>query len=215
MKKAIVIAGSRGIGKGIADSLKSINLDVITTSKKDLDTSKIDSVDDFLKKNSSTDILVMNTGGPPSKKFEEITQEDCKKYHNQLFYSFFKILQNIHIKDGGYIFLISSYNIKEPSEKLLLSNSYRVAFTSVLKCLSKEYAKRNVTTINIAPGPIATDRISELVTDIKSLEKKLPLGRLGKVEEIGDFIKSIVVNNIKYLTGVTINFDGGKSSGIF
>ena len=136
MKKAIVIAGSRGIGKGIADSLKSINLDVITTSKKDLDTSNIDSVDDFLKKNTSTDILVMNTGGPPPKKFEEITQEDCKKYHNQLFYSFFKILQNIHIKNGGYIFLISSYNIKEPSEKLLLSNSYRVAFTSVLKCLT-------------------------------------------------------------------------------
>ena len=114
-----------------------------------------------------------------------------------------------------YIFLISSYNIKEPSEKLLLSNSYRVAFASVLKCLSKEYAKRNVTTINIAPGPIATDRINELVKDIKSLEKKLPLGRLGKVEEIGDFIKSIISNNIKYLTGVTINFDGGKSSGIF
>ena len=79
MKKAIIIAGSRGIGKGIADSLKSINLDVITTSKKDLDTSKIDSVDNFLKKNTSADILVMNTGGPPSKKFEEITQEDCKK----------------------------------------------------------------------------------------------------------------------------------------
>ena len=215
MKKAIIIAGSRGIGKGIADSLKSINLDVITTSKKDLDTSKIDSVDNFLKKNTSTDILVLNTGGPPSKKFKEITQADCKEYHNQLFYSFFKILQNIHIKDWGYIFLISSYNIKEPSEKLLLSNSYRVAFTSVLKCLSKEYAKRNVTTINIAPGPIATDRINELVTDIKSLEKKLPLGRLGKVEEIGDFIKSIIANNIKYLTGVTINFDGGKSSGIF
>ena len=96
-----------------------------------------------------------------------------------------------------------------------MSNAYRVAFISVLKCLSKEYAKKNITTINIAPGPIDTDRIRGLVSDIKSLENRLPLGRLGKVEEIGDFVKSIVENEIKYLTGVTINFDGGNSSGIF
>ena len=50
--------------------LKSINLDVITTSKKDLDTSKIDSVDNF-KKNTSADILVMNTGGPPQKNLKK------------------------------------------------------------------------------------------------------------------------------------------------
>ena len=122
------------------------------------------------------------------------------------------MLQNIHINDGGYIFLVSSYNIKEPDGKLLLSNAYRIAFTSVLKCLSKEFAKRNITTINIAPGPIDTDRIRGLVSDIPSLEARLPLGRLGTVEEIGKFVKSIVEHDIKYLTGVTINFDGGKSN---
>ncbi len=41
------------------------------------------------------------------------------------------------------------------------------------------------------------------------------MGRLGQVEEIGNFVKSIVENNIKYLTGVTINFDGGKSNALF
>ena len=199
MKKAIVLAGSRGIGKGISDSLEQLNINVLKTSTKELDTSDISSVDKFISQNSYTDILVLNTGGPPSKKFEEITKEDCDKYHNQLFYSFIKILQNIKINDGGYIFLISSYNIKEPSGKLLLSNAYRVAFTSVLKCLSKELAKRNITTINIAPGPIDTDRIQNLVSDIKSFEEKLP----------------IVENNIKYLTGVTINFDGGRSNSLF
>lgn len=215
MKKAIVLAGSRGIGKGVVEALESININVISTSKKDLDTSSIKSVDKFLSKNHKTDILVLNTGGPVSQKFKDISREDCDNYHNQLFYSFFRILQRIHINDGGYIFLISSYNIKEPSEKLLLSSAYRVAFVSVLKCLSKELAKRQVTTINIAPGPIDTDRIRDLVKDINQFKTKLPLSRLGKVKEIGDFIKSIVKNEIKYLTGVTINFDGGKSNGIF
>ena len=215
MKKALILAGSRGIGKGIANSLSKLDINVITTSSKELDTSNLHDVEKFISKYKSTDILVLNSGGPKSQKFDEITKDNCEKYHNQLFYSFFKILQEVKINDNGYIFLISSYNVKEPDNKLLLSNAYRVAFISVLKCLSKEYAKKNITTINIAPGPIDTDRIRGLVSDIKSLENRLPLGRLGKVEEIGDFVKSIVENEIKYLTGVTINFDGGRSNFIF
>ena len=215
MKKAIVLAGSRGIGKGIADSLEQLDLEVIRTSTNELDTSNLSSVDDFIDKNPYTDILVLNTGGPPSQKFEDITKEDCDKYHNQLFYSFIKILQEVKINKGGYVFLISSYNIKEPSGKLLLSNAYRAAFASVLKCLSKDFAKDNITTINIAPGPIDTDRIQSLVSDIKAFEERLPMGRLGTVKEIGDFVRSIIENNIKYLTGVTINFDGGRSNSLF
>jgi 3-oxoacyl-[acyl-carrier protein] reductase len=215
MKKAIVLAGSRGIGKGIADSLETLNLNVIRTSTKDLDTSNIDNVSKFINNNPSTDILVLNTGGPPSQKFKDITREDCDKYHNQLFYGFFKILQEIKINKGGYIFLISSYNVKEPDGKLLLSNAYRTAFISVLKCLSKEFAKNNITTINIAPGPIDTDRLRGLVSDMGKLEQKLPLNRVGTVEEIGIFTREIVKNNIKYLNGVTINFDGGHSNFLF
>ena len=90
-----------------------------------------------------------------------------------------------------------------------------MAFTSVLKCLSKELVKKNITTINVAPGPIDTDRIRGLVSDIGELEKKLPMGRLGKPSEIRNFIKSVVKEDIKYLTGVTINFDGGKSNSLF
>ena len=189
MKKAIVLAGSRGIGKGIADSLEQLDIDVIRTSTKELDTSNISSVDSFIDKNPYADILVLNTGGPPSQKLEDITKDDCDKYHNQLFYSFLKMIQEIDISDGGYIFLVSSYNVKEPDGKLLLSNAYRVAFIRVLKCLSKELAKRNITTINIAPGPIDTDRIRGLCKDIPALEERLPLGRLGQVKEIGDFVK--------------------------
>ena len=85
----------------------------------------------------------------------------------------------------------------------------------MLKCLSKEFAKNNITTINIAPGPIDTDRLRGLVDDMGELSKKLPLNRVGNVEEIGTFTRSIIENNIKYLNGVTINFDGGHSNFIF
>ena len=215
MTKAIVLGGSRGIGKAISNALKSIEIDVFAASKNDIDTSNLDSVKKFLEIYNQTDILILNTGGPQPKPFTTITEEDWNKYHNQLFVGFCTILQNIKINDGGYIFLISSSVIKEPNTKLIISSAYRAAFNQVFKILSKEYAQKNISCINIAPGPINTDRTRELIDNIKEFEKTLPMKRLGEPEEIGNFVKAIIQNNIKYLSGVTINFDGAYSNYIF
>ena len=215
MTKAIVLGGSRGIGKASSNSLKTIDVDVVATSQKDIDTSNLNSVKEFLKINNETDILILNTGGPKPKPFSTVTEEEWNKYHNQLFLGFVTILQNIKVNDGGYIFLISSNVIKEPNPKLIISSAYRAAFSEVFKVLSKEYAQKNISCINIAPGPINTDRTQELIENVEEFEKTLPMKRLGKPEEIGNFVKGIVENNIKYLSGVTINFDGANSNTIF
>jgi len=215
MTKAIVLGGSRGIGRAISDSLKIIDVDVVATSQKDIDTSNLISVKEFLKINDETDILILNTGGPKPKPFSTITEEDWKKYHNQLFLGFVTILQNIKVNDGGYIFLISSNVIKEPNPKLIISSAYRAAFSEVFKVLSKEYAQKNISCVNIAPGPINTDRTQELIENVEEFEKTLPMKRLGKPEEIGNFVKGIIENDIKYLSGVTINFDGANSNSIY
>ena len=111
--------------------------------------------------------------------------------------------------------MISSNVIKEPNSKLIISSAYRAAFSEVFKVLSKEYAQNNISCINIAPGPINTDRTHELIKNVKEFEKILPMKRLGKPEEIGNFVKAIIENDIKYLSGVTINFDGANSNFIF
>ena len=215
MTEAIVLGGSRGIGKAISHGLESIGCNVFAASRSDVDTSDLESVRKFLKSHETADILVLNTGGPKAKQFADITQEDWEKYHNQLFLGFCVMLQNIKIRDGGYVFLISSVVIKEPTPNLIISSAYRAAFSEVLKILSKEYAKRNISCINIAPGPINTDRTKELIQDVEGYKKSLPMGRLGEPEEIGDFVKSIVQNKIKYISGVTINFDGANSNYVF
>ena len=215
MTKAIVLGGSRGIGKAISDALKSIEINVFAASKNDIDTSNLDSVKKFLEIHQETDILILNTGGPEPKSFLDITEEDWGKYHNQLFVGFCTILQKIKVNDHGYIFLISSNVIKEPNMKLIISSAYRAAFAEVFKVLSKEYAGKNISCINIAPGPINTDRTQELIENVQEFEKTLPMKRLGEPEEIGNFVKSIIENNIKYLSGVTINFDGANSNFIF
>ena len=215
MKKAIVLGASRGIGKSISDSLKKLDLDVFSLSSNDIDTSNLDSVNKFANENNSTDILVLNTGGPPIIEFEKISKEDWEKYHNQLFVGFCTLLQKIKINDGGYVFAITSNVIKEPNSKLIISSAYRAAFSSVFKILSKEFAERDVSLINIAPGPINTDRTKELVDNVEEYADSLPMKRLGKPEEIGNFVSSIVEKEIKYLSGVVINFDGSNSNFIF
>ena len=215
MTKAIVLGGSRGIGKAISNALKSIEIDVFTASKNDIDTSNLISVKKFLEIHDQTDILILNTGGPPPKPFLSITEEDWNKYHNQLFLGFCTILQKIKVNNGGYIFLISSNVIKEPNMKLIISSAYRTAFAEVFKVLSKEYAQKDISCINIAPGPINTDRTQELIENVEEFVKTLPMKRLGEPEEIGNFVKAIIQNDIKYLSGVTINFDGANSNYIF
>ena len=215
MKTAIVLGGSRGIGKAIAESLKSIDCDVVAASKNDLDTSNLESVSSFDEKYKQADILVLNTGGPEPKEFFSITEDDWNHYHNQLFLGFCSLLQKIKINDNGYIFLMSSNVIKEPNAKLIISSAYRSAFSSVFKILSKEFAKKQISCINIAPGPIHTDRTKELIDDVDTFAETLPMKRLGKPQEIGDFVKSIVEHDIKYLSGAVINFDGANSNFVF
>ncbi|MBT3474536.1 MAG: SDR family oxidoreductase [Thaumarchaeota archaeon] len=215
MKKAIILGGSRGIGKAISDSLKILDLEVLSASSIDIDTSDLESVNKFAEKNNVTDILVLNTGGPPIIEFAKITNEDWNKYHNQLFVGFCTLLQKIKVNDGGYIFAITSNVIKEPNSKLIISSAYRAAFSSVFKILSKEFASRNITMINIAPGPINTDRTKELVDNVGEYADSLPMERLGEPQEIGNFVSSIVEKEIKYLSGAVINFDGSNSNFIF
>ena len=211
MTEAIVLGGSRGIGQAIAASLQSIGIDVLAASSKDVDTSDLASVRRFTKNHDSTDILVLNTGGPPPKRFPDITEEEWNKYHNQLFLGFCIMLHDIRIRDGGYVFLISSGVVREPNADLVISSAYRAAFGEVLKVLSREYASREVSCITIAPGLISTDRTRSLFKNVPELKKSLPMGRMGRPDEVGGFVKGIVQNNVKYLSGVTIPFDGADS----
>ncbi len=214
INRSIVLAGSKGIGKAISKNLSFISQKTIALSSKNLDTSKIGDVKKFIKKYKNADVLVLNTGGPESLDFKKITEKIWIRYFNQLFLSFSIILRDLKINDNGYIFLISSFHIREINPKLLISNSLRIGFWSLLKGISYELAKRNITCLNIAPGPIDTERLRKLNKDIPALLKQLPLKRLGKPDEIGKLVRSIIENDIKYLNGTTIFFDGGKSKSL-
>jgi len=213
-KKAIILGGSRGIGSHISKELSKLNINLIKCSSKDIDTSNLSDVKKFIAINKSTDILLLNTGGPPAKNYYELSDEDWYKYFNQLFLSFAIILQKIKINKNGYVFLISSSIIKEPSVGLEISSSLRSGFVSLFKSISLHKKNKNITFINIAPGPFKTDRVTQLVKDMKSFEKNLPTGKIGDPREIAKFVRFIIENNIKYLAGSTVYFDGNINKSI-
>jgi len=213
-KKIIILGGSSGIGGEIYKELNRISSRIIKCSSKDIDTSKLESVEKFLNLNKNTDILVLNTGGPPLKDFYDISLTEWNKYFNQLFLSFALILKKMKINQNGYVFLISSSIIKEPSVGLDMSSSLRSGFVNLFKSVSQHKKNKNISFINIAPGPFKTKRVKDLVKNIKLFEKNLPTGKIGNPNEIGKFVRFIVENKIKYLTGSTIYFDGNINKSI-
>ena len=90
--KAIITAGSKGIGKAITNSLRKLDFDIISTSSSELDSSNIKQMKLFVDKEKYTDILVLNTGGPPAKDFFDIKEEEWLHYYYQLFYGFVYLL---------------------------------------------------------------------------------------------------------------------------
>ena len=207
-KKAIILGGSKGLGKSIALNLKEIKYKIVSCSRKDIDTSNLNSVENFIKKNKFADVIVLNSGGPPPIKFQDINVNDWKKYFNQLFLSYFLILNKIKVKKNGYVFYLSSSIIKEPGNSLIISSALRAAMSSLLKSYSITSSKNNISVINIAPGPFKTNRVKELVKNLKKFEKTLPSGKIGNPNEIGKFVRFIVENRIRYITGSTVYFDG-------
>ena len=209
--KAIVLGGTSGIGKSISQNLKGTCKKVIPLGSKDINTLSLESVEVFCKKYYGPDVLVLNTGGPPDIKFKKIDNEIWTENFNKLFLSFSNIIKNIGIKKNGYVFLISSFIIKQPSDELIISSSLRAGFSSLFKSLSIIYAKKNIKFINIAPGPIKTKRLVNLIKNdgltIKKFEKNFPGKKIPEASEIGKFVKFVIDNKIISLNGTTITFD--------
>ena len=211
---AIVLGGSRGIGAAIASALSESGYDVLAASSKDIDTSDMDSVRAFCSAHPRTDLLVLNTGGPPAKEFADVSEQEWSRYHRQLFLGPAEVLKRTRVDRGGHLFLISSSVVREPSPKLVISAAYRAALVEVFKLVSKEYARDGVACVNIAPGLVDTDRMREVIADHQEARKAIPMGRFGEPREIGQFVAAIASNKIGFVSG-TVNFDGAASAYAF
>lgn len=83
----------------------------------------------------------------------------------------------------------------------------KAGIIGLTKSVAKELASRNITCNAVAPGFVATDMVKELTEDTSAIESQIPLGRLGKPEEIAEAVAFLL--NADYITGVVLKVDGG------
>ncbi len=170
-------------------------------------------------------ILVNNHGGPPAGAFEDINDETWYDSYELVFMSVVRAIRHVvpYMKNQrwGRIINITSMSVKQPIDNLIISNSLRLAVVGLTKSLASQWARYGITLNNIAPGPIKTERIEALSRSIAEREgisfqealnswiSSVPAGRFGKTKEVAKLVAFLASDDAGYITGTTIQIDGG------
>lgn len=172
------------------------------------------------------DILVNNAGGPPFNKFETFSDEQWQAAFDQNLMSFVRasrlVVPHMRTAGGGRIVNIISASVKYVMANSVLSTSMRMGVVGMAKLLADELGPDNITVNNVAPGLILTGRIKETMPQghnfeaaLKEKSQTIPLRRIGKPEELAALVAFLASEPAAYITGTTIQIDGGANRGVF
>lgn len=177
------------------------------------------------------DILITNAGGPPAATFADADLEMYRRAFELNALSAIRLAQMVvpgmRERRWGRIVNITSISVKQPIMGLLLSNTVRAGLTGWAKTLSAEIAADNVTVNNVAPGYTQTERQDELTeakakatgkTKEELMEMRaaeIPMRRSASAEEISAAVAFLASERASYITGVTLQVDGGWVRSLF
>lgn len=250
-KIALVTAASKGLGRASALSLAKEGCDLAICSRDrdsveaaavairqetgrqvlalTADVSRAADVERVVKATLETyggvDILVSNTGGPPAGLFMNLDDAAWQGAFENLLMSAVRlsraVIPSMQARGGGRIIYLTSGGVKQPIINLVLSNSLRAGVTGLMKTLSAQVAKDQITVNCVAPGRIQTERVDFLdgvvaKTSGKSVETvkaesagRIPTGRYGDAAEFAAGVVFLAGASASYVTGTTLCVDGG------
>jgi 3-oxoacyl-[acyl-carrier protein] reductase len=245
---AIVAASSAGIGKAIAFGLAREGAQVAMCSRNRtklesaareiqqatgiepfaaaVDVADEQQVRDFVhtvrERWGRLDICVTNAGGPPARTFREATIPEWRTSLDlnlmSVVYFAREVLPVMQEQRWGRLITITSVSVKQPLERLILSNSVRSAVAGLVRSLSNEYAPHNILVNNVCPGYTATARLRGLIEQDPEIASKwlaqIPLGRFATPEEVADLVVFLASERAGYISGASIAVDGGFIRGL-
>jgi 3-oxoacyl-[acyl-carrier protein] reductase len=172
------------------------------------------------------EILIANCGGPPRGYFDEFSDE---AWHAAVEVSLLstvrlirEVLPGMRAKKWGRILTIQSVSVKEPLGELLLSNAVRPGVHGMMKTLSRQLGQQGILVNTLCPGRIMTDRLmgglkgSGLSREeyLSRTSADIPLGRPGTAEEFANVAVFLASERASYVTGVSLQIDGGLVRGL-
>lgn len=256
-KKAFIAGSGRGLGYAVARRLglegarltinsrnpenlsqaaeslaKECEVDVYTAAG---DVSDPDAAERIINKAAELlgglDLLITNTGGPPSGKFEAFDNSAWQTAVDLVFLSHMRLIRAalpyLKKSDAASVLTITSMSVKQPIPNLVLSNSIRAATVGLTKSLALELGSEGIRFNSILPGWTQTERVHQLMADrakmnnsdiedeFKKQAMESPLKRMATTEEFANPAVFLLSPAASYLTGVMLTVDGGMVKGIF
>ena len=184
-----------------------------------------------LAKFGGVDLLFANTGGPPAGTALGFDDAAWQAAFELLLLSVVRtvrlVVPSMRARGGGAILVGTSSSVKEPVPNLALSNVLRSGVTSLVKTLSVELAPEKIRVNTLVPGRIATDRLKHLdeigakKAGVSFEEQQaraaatIPMGRYGAPDDFGRAGAFLLSDAASYITGASLQVDGGLIKGLF
>ena len=177
------------------------------------------------EKLGGVDILVTNSGGPPAGAASSFDDAAWQSAFDLLLLSAVRAVRVVQpsmaARGGGSILMLTSLSVKNPIANLGLSNVIRAAVSALAKTLADEFAAKGIRVNQLIPGRISTERIGylddanakRLGITVEEQRKRsiatIPMGRYGEPEEFARAAAFLVSDAASYITGATLQVDGG------
>lgn len=225
MKRVLVTGSSRGIGKAIADSLRSEGYAVVTHSVRSEGTDlRFDIADREscrraleadIERNGPFYAVILNAGVNRDNAFPAMEDEEWDKVIRTDLDGFYNVLKPcvmpmVSGRVKGRIVALSSVSGVIGNRGQVNYSAAKAGIIGAVKALAVELAKRGITVNAIAPGVIQTEMVDSIIPEaIDEIKKAIPMRRFGKPEEIASLVSYLLSDGASYLTRQVISVNGG------